>query len=135
MEGCSDFRGSHALERDLQFLRSIRPSTQQLIGASQGCAYGAGNGAPKDICSPNADAYGGRFNIPLDFELLKSHVSFYQSALSEQRLPPSHPRHRRCQLQRQDQSRMSISRCEYSLPRENRPSKGSARLGTTYTRS
>ena len=28
-----------------------------------------------------ADAYGNRFHIPLDFELLETHMPFYQSAL------------------------------------------------------
>ena len=30
-----------------------------------------------------ADAYGNRFYIPLDFDLLESHMPFYQSALGD----------------------------------------------------
>ena len=46
-----------------------------------------------------ADAYGNRFYIPLDFELLKSHMPYYQNALGErveyelynyERVQPSH---------------------------------------------
>ena len=51
-----------------------------------------------------ADAFGNRFYIPLDFELLESHMPFYQSALGNrleyeldvQRLQPCDPGHRRC---------------------------------------
>ena len=45
---------------------------------------GAGNGdSTKTEDKAIADAYGNRFFIPLDFELLESHMPFYQSALGD----------------------------------------------------
>ena len=45
---------------------------------------GAGNGAAAQVADKAiADAYGDRFYVPLDFELLESHAPFYQSALGD----------------------------------------------------
>ena len=44
---------------------------------------GAGNGANVVKDRAIADTYGNRFHVPLDFELLESHMPFYQSALSD----------------------------------------------------
>ncbi|MEW8525343.1 MAG: hypothetical protein AB2552_20055 [Candidatus Thiodiazotropha endolucinida] len=53
-----------------------RNTTRLRVGAENGDASVA---ADKAI----ADAYGNRFYIPLDFELLESHMPFYQSALGD----------------------------------------------------
>ena len=42
---------------------------------------GAGNGTPNAEDTAAADAVGNRYYVPLDFELLESHMPFYQSAL------------------------------------------------------
>ena len=44
---------------------------------------GAGNGAPNACDTSIADTYGNRYYIPLDFELLESHMPFYRSALRD----------------------------------------------------
>ena len=45
---------------------------------------GAGNGDSSVVADKAiADAFGGRFFTPLDFELLESHLPFYQSALGD----------------------------------------------------
>ena len=44
---------------------------------------GAGNGAPNVSDTSIADVYDNRYYIPLDFELLESHIPFYQSALRD----------------------------------------------------
>ena len=44
---------------------------------------GAGDGAAVAADQAIATAYGNRFFIPLDFELLESHMPFYQSALGD----------------------------------------------------
>ena len=45
---------------------------------------GAGNGDSSVVADKAiADAFGDRFFTPLDFELLESHMSFYQSALGD----------------------------------------------------
>ena len=43
----------------------------------------ANNGAQLSGDSAIAEAFGNRFHIPLDFELLESHMPFYQSALGD----------------------------------------------------
>ena len=44
---------------------------------------GAGNGVEDAEATAIKTAYGSRFYIPLDFELLESHMPFYQSALGD----------------------------------------------------
>ncbi|KAI0213766.1 hypothetical protein LSAT2_001158, partial [Lamellibrachia satsuma] len=45
---------------------------------------GAGDrNAAEGTAKATADAYGNRFYIPLDFELLESHTPFYQRALGD----------------------------------------------------
>ena len=42
---------------------------------------GAGNGNPNVVDSAIANTYGNSYYIPLEFELLQSHMPFYQSVL------------------------------------------------------
>ena len=44
---------------------------------------GAENGTPNASDTAIAEAYGNRYYIPLDLELLESHMPFYQSALCD----------------------------------------------------
>ena len=52
-----------------------RNATKLRVGAGDGVAVAADQAI--------ATAYGNRFHIPLDFELLESHMPFYQSALGD----------------------------------------------------
>ena len=65
--------------------------TERVNMAYQGVGYsnmikhrvGAGNATPSSGDEAIANAYGNRFCIPLDFELLETHMPFYQAGLGD----------------------------------------------------
>ena len=64
-------------------MHSTRASTLSANRNSTRIRVGAGNGAPNVSDTAIADVYDNRYYIPLDFELLESHMPFYQSALRD----------------------------------------------------
>ena len=69
-----------ALERQNAQYQGIDTSTQKNATRLR---LGAGNGVEDAEATAIKTAYGSRFYIPLDFELLESHMPFYQSALGD----------------------------------------------------
>ena len=69
-----------ALERQNAQYQGIDTSTKQNATRLR---LGAGNGVVGAEATAIKTAYGSRFYIPLDFELLESHMPFYQSALGD----------------------------------------------------
>ena len=68
------------LERKNAQYQGIDTSTQRNVTRLR---LGAGNGVANVEAVAIKTAYGNRFYVPLDFELLESHMPFYQSALGD----------------------------------------------------
>ena len=69
-----------ALERKNAQYQGIDTSTQKNVTRLR---LGAGNGVANVEAAAIKTAYGNRSYVPLDFELLESHMPFYQSALGD----------------------------------------------------
>ena len=69
-----------ALERENAQYQGIDTSTHKNVTRLR---LGAGNGVANVAAAAIKTAYGSRFYVPLDFELLESHMPFYQSALGD----------------------------------------------------
>ena len=69
-----------ALEQKNAQYQGIDMSTQKNVIRLR---LGAGNGVANVEAAAIKTAYGNRFYVPLDFELLESHMPFYQSALGD----------------------------------------------------
>ena len=69
-----------ALERKNSQYQGIDTSTQKNVTRVR---LGAGNGIANVEAAAIKTAYGNRFYVSLDFELLESHMPFYQSVLGE----------------------------------------------------
>ena len=69
-----------ALEREKAQYQGIDTTTDRNVTKLR---VGAGDAADVAVDQAIATAYGNRFFVPLDFELLESHMPFYQAALGD----------------------------------------------------